>query len=130
MSVIGALIGAGLFLWQAWRQRQVARRQALLGGYLIRVAELERKIAELELLSSLELEPLIALQRDLLQLKSSALEDFAAGAFDGQAILFDLLGPINAAREHIGQLLLHARQNIETQAESEGKMAEELWEEA
>jgi DNA transformation protein len=36
-------------------------------------------------------------------------------------VLFDLLAPIDAAREHLGQILLHVRENIESQAETEGK---------
>jgi TRAP-type uncharacterized transport system substrate-binding protein len=130
LSVFGALAGAGLFFWQAWRQRRSARRRDLLSGYLVRVAELERRLVGLELSSTLELDALIQLQQDLLRLKSEALDDFAAGRFEGQAVLFDLLGPINAAREHLGRLLLHVRETIETQAEAEGRAAGDLWESA
>jgi len=130
LSVIGALIGSGLFLWQAWRQRRQSRRDEVFGSYLVRVAAFERKLAELELSSSLELETLISLQRDLLQLKSEALEHFATGALGSQTALVDLLSPINTARDHIGQLLLHVRETLEAKAEVEGRLPEELWEEA
>lgn len=129
LSVAGALVGAALFLWQAWRQRRAAARQELLSGYLSRVAEIERRTVEMELSSALELDRLIELQQELLRVKSGALDDFAAGNFQGQAVLFDLLGPINAAWEHLGRLLLHVRENIETLAVEEGKTAEEVWEE-
>lgn len=129
-SVVGALVGGGLFLWQAWRQRRQSRRDELFGGYLVRVADVERGVAELELASTIDLEALIALQRDLLRIKATALEDFAGGRLGGQAALFDLLGPINGARDHIAQLLLHVRETLEARAESEGRMAEDLWAEA
>jgi hypothetical protein len=97
---------------------------------MLRVAEVERKAVELELTAGLELEPLISLQRDLLQLQSEALERFAAGELGGQATLSDLLAPVNAARDHVGDLLLHVRENIEESAASEGRTPSALWAEA
>ena len=79
LSVLGALVGGSIFLWSAWQQRRRARTDALFGAYMLRVAEVERKAVEIELTAGLELEPLISLQRDLLQLQSEALERFAAG---------------------------------------------------
>lgn len=130
LSVIGALIGATLFLWQSLRQRRESQRQHVLRRYLLKIADVERRIAEVESSASLDLEILRTLQRDVLKLKGDALDDFTAGAFAQQEILFDLLGSINAAQEHIGQLLMHLRETIETQAEIEGKAADELWDEA
>ena len=102
----------------------------MLRRYLLKIADVERRIAEVESSASLDLEILRTLQRDVLKLKGDALDDFTAGAFAQQEILFDLLGSINAAQEHIGQLLMHLRETIETQAEIEGKAADELWDEA
>ena len=130
LSVIGALTGAGLFLWQGWRQRRQSRRDELFGAYMVKVAAIERQIVDLELASNIDLEPLISLQRELLQLKSETLEHFTDGALGGQAALFDLLVPINTARDHIGKLLLHIRENLEAKAEAEGRIAGDLWEEA
>ncbi len=130
LSILGALVGGSIFLWSAWQQRRRARTDALFGAYMLRVAEVERKAVELELSASLEIEPLIALQRDLLQLQSEALERFSAGELGGQKMLSDLLAPVNAARDHVGDLLLHVRENIEAMAESQGRTPGALWMEA
>jgi TRAP-type uncharacterized transport system substrate-binding protein len=129
MSVAGALLGGGLFLWQAWRQQRQARRDRVFAGAMRRVAELERRVVELELSASMELEPLIEVQRALLQLKSETLDRFASGELGDQAALSDLLAPVNAARDHVGSLLLHVRENLEERAESEGKTVHALWSE-
>jgi len=130
LSVLGAFAGGGLFLWQWWRQRTRARRDETFGSYMLRVADVERRIAALELSATLELEPLADLQRELLELKSEALERFAAGDLGDQAALSDLLTPINAARDHIGSLILHIRDNLEERADAEGRTAKALWTEA
>jgi TRAP-type uncharacterized transport system substrate-binding protein len=129
MSVFGTLAGGGLFLWQGLRQRRQGRRDQLLAELMLRVAECERRIVELELSSNMELEALITLQRDLLQLKSEVLERFTNGELGGQ-MLSELLVPVNAARDHVGELLLHVRENLEKQAETQGRPAEALWVEA
>jgi hypothetical protein len=130
LSILGALAGGGLFLWQWWRQRTRARRDETFGAYMLRVADVERRIAALELSATLELEPLAELQRELLELKSEALDRFAVGDLGDQAALSDLLTPINAARDHIGNLILHIRDNLEERADAEGRTANSLWSEA
>jgi hypothetical protein len=77
----------------------------------------------------MELDALIVLQRDLLQLKSEALERFTGGELGGET-LSELLVPVNAARDHVGELLLHVRENLEARAETQGRPAEALWVEA
>ena len=130
LSVAGALVGAGLFLWQGWRQRRSRLRERVFAGYVLRTAEIERRIVALELSASLELEPLIALQRELLQLKGEALERFAAGELGGERMLSDLLAPLDAAREHAGGLLLHVRENLEERAQAQGRAVGSVWSEA
>jgi TRAP-type uncharacterized transport system substrate-binding protein len=130
LSILGALAGGALFLWQWWRQRTRARRDETFGTYMLRVADVERRIAALELSATLELEPLAELQRELLELKSEALDRFAEGDLGDQAALSDLLTPINAARDHIGNLILHIRDNLEERADAEGRAANALWSEA
>jgi hypothetical protein len=130
LSVLGALAGGSIALWSAWQQRRRARADQLFGEFMLRVAEVERKAVEIELTASHELPPLIALQRDLLQLQGEALERFAAGELGGQAALSDLLAPVNAAREHVGDLLLHVRENIEESAQAQGCSPGAVWQEA
>lgn len=130
LSVLGALVGAGLFAWQAWRQRARSARDAIFTGYQLEVAAIEKRIAELELAAQLELEPLVEMQRALLKLKSDALARFSAGELGDQASVSDLLTPLNSARDHVGSLLLHVRENLESQARRQGRSAESVWDEA
>jgi hypothetical protein len=130
LSLIGALAGGTLFAWQGFRQRRQARSGRLLEDYLRRVADHERRVVELELAANLELEPLVELQRGLLALQSEVLSRFADGDFGDQATLADLLLPVNASRDHVGDLLLHVRSAIEEQAGAEGRTAGALWDAA
>jgi TRAP-type uncharacterized transport system substrate-binding protein len=130
LSILGALLGGSVFLWQWWRQRRQARRDEVFGSYMLQVADIERRTAELELAATLELPPLAALQRELLELNTRALERFAAGELGDQATLSDLLMPINAAREHIGQLVLHLRDTLEDEAQARGRSLQAVWAEA
>jgi hypothetical protein len=130
LSVLGALIGGGAFVFQGWRQRQQARRDQIVSRHLLHVAELERRIVESELGASLDLDTLISVQRELLTLKSTVLDEFTKGALADQAMLTGLLDPINAARDHLGELLLHVRGQLEDKAESEGRASSSVWKEA
>jgi len=47
-----------------------------------------------------------------------------------RATLTDLLVPLNSARDHLATLLLRVRENVEQPAESEGRNAQAVWEEA
>ena len=107
----------------AWRRQQrQARCDQTFGTYMLRVADIERRVAVLELSATLELEPLAGLQREVLELKSEVLERFAAGEL-GQAVLSDLITPVNAAQDHLGELILFVRDNLREQAEVEGRRA-------
>jgi len=130
LSIIGALAGSALFLWQWLRQRRQAAQDHLFGSYMLQVADIERRAVELELEATLELAPLAALQRELLQLNTQALERFAAGDLGGQSALADLLSPINSARDHIADLILHLRENLEESAEARGRSLQAVWDEA
>lgn len=110
LSVLGAILGAGLFLREASRERGHTRRHSLFTSYLARIATIERQLADIELSASLDLEKLSVLQRELLELKSEALEEFSTGVISSQSTLVDLLAPINNARDHIARLLLCVRE--------------------
>lgn len=129
-SVVGALAGGLLFLWQWWRQRQQAGRDEKFGSYLLRMADIERRMTTLELSATLELEPLVELQRELLTLKGKALDEYTDGELGGQAALSSLLEPLNATRDHIGDLILHVRGLLEEQAHAEGRSATAVWTDA
>jgi signal transduction histidine kinase len=119
-----------LFLWQWRRRRDAAAHDEAFGAYLLRVVDVERRGAGLELADTLDLEALAALQREVLELKQEALERFAAGDLGDQAALSDLLTPLNAARDHVADLMLHVRGTLESRAKTEGRSAGALWAEA
>lgn len=129
-SIVGAVAGGLLFLWQWWRQRRQAARDERFAGYLRRMADVERRMTALELAATLDLEPLVDLQREVLTLKGDVLERFAADELGDRAALGDLLVPLNATRDHIGDLILHVRTSIEDQAQAEGRSATALWTDA
>jgi len=58
------------------------------------------------------------------------LTRFTAGELGDQVTLTDLLSPLNSARDHVGDLLLHVRENLEQQALEQGRTAEAVWKEA
>jgi TRAP-type uncharacterized transport system substrate-binding protein len=129
LSVLATLLGGGLFLVQGWRQRQRARREQVATEYLLRVAAVERRVVENELATTLDLDVLIGLQRELLTLQSEVLDRFTNGALDDPS-LAGLLDSINASREHLGDLLLHVRSDLEEQARREGRTSSAVWSEA
>jgi hypothetical protein len=107
-----------------------AQRDAIIAEHLRRVVELERRVVEIELSSDMNLDGLIAIQRELLQLKGETLDRFTRGEIDGRTTMADLLVPIRALSDNVGDLLLHVRDNLETQARDEGRAVGDVWDEA
>src|SRR5262249_21329159 len=130
LSIVGALIGGTLFLVQFRRQRSAARQDQLFGGYIQRAADIERRLSALELSATPDRPALIGLQREVLQLKSEALERFAAGELGSQTALSQLLEPLNMTRDQIGDLLLHVRETLEDRAAEQGRSEQALWRDA
>jgi hypothetical protein len=130
VSILGALFGGGAFLVQGYRQRRRAKRDEIIAAHLLRVVELERRVVEIELASSMDLDELIAIQRELLQLKGETLDRFTSGDIDGRSTLNDLLMPIRALRDHVSEMLLHMRDSLEEQARAGGRTAGAVWDEA
>ena len=130
LGIAGALIGGTAFAVQGLRQRRRAKSEQTVASHLLRVAAIERRIVEIELSAELDLDTLIALQRELLVLKGSVLELFTSGSLDDHAALAGMLAPVDAARRRVGELLLHVRENLEARAQTEGRAAGEVWAEA
>jgi len=130
VSIVGALGGSSLFLWQ-WRRQRVQRaREELFTSYLRRLADVSRKVADVELAADLELEPLAAAQRQLLELKARVLDDIITGELGELQAVSALMMPINAAVDHVADLILHVRETVEEQAQAEGRSVEAVWAEA
>lgn len=129
LSVGGAVLGSGLFVWQFWRQRLRVRREETFEAYILKVASIERRAGELELAAELELEPLIHLQRDVTRLKSEALARFSAGELEGRELMSGFLTHANDVRDYLARLILHVRQLLEQQADAEGRSVRTVWKE-
>jgi hypothetical protein len=129
LGVLGALVGGVLFLWQGLRQARATRRDRIFAGHMLRVAGIEHRLVDLELASEPDLEGLIALQRELLELKREALARFAAGELGDHRALAELLAPVDVARDHVASLLLHVRERVAERAEAEGKTVAAVWKE-
>jgi hypothetical protein len=130
LSVLGTLLASSLFLRRWWRQRRQNAHEETFASCVVRVASIERRVAQLELGVTLELEPLVALQRELLELKTEVLASFVSGELGDDVALSELLAPINGARDHLASLLLHLRDRLEDRAEAEGRTPQAVWIEA
>ncbi len=130
VSIAGAVIGGLIFVWQFQRQRRTTRRDETFAAYLLRVATIERRASQLELAATLALEPLLELQRQLVTIRGEVLDRFEAGELEGRDVLAGFLTHVNATREYLASLILHVRDNLEQQAETEGRSAQALWNEA
>ena len=130
LSIVGALGGSSLFLCQ-WRRRLAHQaREDLFANYLRRLADLSRRVADVELAADLELEPLAVAQRQLIELKAEVLDRVVGGGLSETEALSALVMPINAAVEHVAGLIMHVRDQVEEKAQEEGRTVQAVWEEA
>lgn len=129
-SIGGVSAGGLLFLWQWIRRRTRARRDRGFEAYIMKVADIERRVADQELAAVIDLAILGQLLRELLDLKQEALERFAAGDLDGEELMSGFLTHVSDARSYLTRLMLHERDNLEDVARAQGRPAEALWTEA
>lgn len=129
LGVAGALVGGLLFAWQGLRQMRAARRDRVFAGHMLRVAGIEQRLVAHELASELDLDKLIAMQRELLELKQETLDHFARGELGDHRALAELLAPVDVARDHVAALLLHVRERVADRADAEGKSVAAVWSE-
>ena len=73
---------------------------------------------------------LLGLQAELSGLKVETLRKFADGEVDGEELLTGFLLYVNDARDYLNRLILHERDNLEDQAQVQGRPASEAWIEA
>jgi TRAP-type uncharacterized transport system substrate-binding protein len=130
LSILGALLG-GLFFLSQWLRRRYRRLRDLgFESYILRVTEVERRAMALERAATLDLAALLALQEDLSRLKGEALERFASGVLEGEELMSGFLTHVSDTRDYLTRLILHERDNLEDQAQLEGRGATTLWREA
>lgn len=130
-SIAGVLLGgAGAavpgLLWL--RRRRKARSAASFLHYMLRVNEIEKQVVRREGRATPKVRELLSLQRQLGEIKTEALDRFAAGELEGGEMLTGFLTLLNDAREYITRIILHERESIEQEAARLGKPFKELWE--
>jgi hypothetical protein len=99
-------------------------------AYIIKVADIERRGAIQELSAELDLPALVDLRRELVRVKQEALEKFAAGELEGEALMSGFLTHASDTSNYLTRLILHQRDNLEDAAHVQGRTAESLWDEA
>ncbi|MCA1686580.1 MAG: hypothetical protein LC745_11525, partial [Planctomycetia bacterium] len=129
-SLAGALLGGAFFLWQWYRQRLRRRRELGFEAYMLKVTAIERRALQTELGARFDLKELLQLQVELSGLKIDALQRFADGEFEGEAMISGFVTHVNDARDHLTRLILHERDNLEESAALQRRTAESLWFEA
>ncbi len=130
VSISAAVLGGLFCLWQWLRARFRRVRDRSFEIYILKVVELERQTLELEAAAVMNLPRLLAIQRELGQLKTEALERFAAGELGGEELMSGFLTQVNDVRSLITRLILHERDNLEEIAQLQGRTPEALWSEA
>jgi TRAP-type uncharacterized transport system substrate-binding protein len=129
LSIGGAVLGGGFFLVQWLRRRYRARRDRGFEAYILKVADVERRAMALELAATLDLPALLLLQKDLARLKAEALEKFADGELEGEELMSGFLTHVSDTRDYLTRLILHQRDNLEEEAQLQGRRPQALWRE-
>jgi hypothetical protein len=130
VSIFGALLGGAFFLIQWLRRSYRRRRERSFESYILRIAAIERQTLELERAEKLDLGALLRLQEAQSQLKNEALERFANGELEGAELISGFITHVDCTRDYLTRLILHERDNLEDQAQLEGRDVHALWREA
>jgi TRAP-type uncharacterized transport system substrate-binding protein len=129
-TIAGPLLGGLFFLWQLFRQRYRRLRDAGFEHYILAVTEVERRALQLETTAVPDLRSLLRLQQDLSRLKTEALAKFVDGELEGEELMSSFLAHVNDARNYLARLILHERDNLEHEAQLQGRPLKSLWSEA
>ena len=125
---ITATLAGGLFFMAQWYYRWSRRkRDASFAGYMERVIAIENDAMQTELSAHLDLGQLVRLQRELAELKAEAVRRFASGELEGEGLVHGFLALVNDARNQLTRLILHQRENIESEATEQHKDADNIW---
>jgi TRAP-type uncharacterized transport system substrate-binding protein len=129
-SIAGVSAGGAVCLWQWLRRRGRSKRDKGFETYVLKVAEIERRVTEQELSSRLDLSTLVDLRRELLRLNQEALDRYAAGELEGESLMAGFLSHVSDTRNYLTRLILHERDNLEAVARLQGSTPEMLWDAA
>lgn len=127
LAITATLAGGTFFMFQWYLGRSRRNREASFAKYMERVLAIESAAMKTELSAQLDLRTLIRLQRELAEIKSEAVQKFAAGELEGEGLVHGFLDLVNDARNQLTRLILHQRDNIEVQASQEHRDAGSIW---
>ncbi|MCB9617321.1 MAG: hypothetical protein H6722_33230 [Sandaracinus sp.] len=131
-SFFVSLAVALFLLWRWWRARMLHGFE----DYLAQVTALERDVLSLDAIAAPDLDHLIGLRRRLGELKTSGLSEHAEGRMASDELLTAFLLHVGDVRDHLDDLILHARERLEKKARREGGVSDEdailqrLWNDA
>lgn len=131
-SFFVSLAVAVFLLWRWWRARMLRGFE----DYLQQVTSLEREVLALDAEATPELERILDLRRRLGEIKTSGLSEHADGRMASDELLTAFLLHVGDGRDHLDDLMLHARERLEKKARREGDVGEEdailarLWSDA
>jgi hypothetical protein len=112
LVAIGAAVVGGVFFLATWLVQRTRRARARgFDAHMDRVAAIEREALELEAGPRLDADTLLDLRKRLSQLKGEALDRFAEGTLMGDELMASFLIHVNDVRQHLGALMLHAREH-------------------
>jgi len=127
LSIAGVALGGAFCLLQWGKRWYRRRRDRGIEAYLLRAMDIEGRALRLESAAAPGLGDLLRLQADLSALKGETLRRFADGELDGEELLTGFLLYVNDARDYLNRLILHERDNLEDQAQVQGRPASEAW---
>ncbi|GAC1471783.1 MAG: hypothetical protein NVSMB9_18310 [Isosphaeraceae bacterium] len=126
-SLFGGVLGGLFFLWQWYSQRTRRRGELGFESYMMKVSQIERRALQLEVGVLLDLKELVGLQVELSRVKTEALQRFADGELEGEALISGFVTHANDARDYLTRLILHERDNLEEKAARQERSAESVW---
>jgi TRAP-type uncharacterized transport system substrate-binding protein len=129
LAIAGTLAGGTFFVYRWYAGSRRRTREASLASYIARVIAIEREALENERAAELDLSKLIALQSELVEIKSEAVTKFVGGELQGEALIQGFLSLVNDAREQVTRLILHQREHIENVSQHKPQASGKLWEE-
>lgn len=107
VGILGAAIGAMLFVWQWLKRTRERRRDREFVGCVQRVVEIETRALRFEQEAAMSVDDLEKMQNELGDIKSELIERYRNGELEGADMLSAFLKHANDASELISRIVLH-----------------------
>ena len=128
-SMVGVTAGGEVCLWQWLRRRARLRQDRGFEAYIVKVAEVDAAPPGGAFRRAGPFRPCKPAAQ-LVGLKQEALEKFAAGELEGEALMSGFLSHVSDTSTYLTRLILHEHDNLEDTARMQGRTAEAFWDEA